>query len=633
MPGLELSKHNETVTKATKKTVLVTKTKKLRAKATGAPAAELAKPETSKHLPGKIHGKYYEMVKKIDPTAKESYRSTMASMEASKIRENSRILKTSNKKETGKQRILNLREEQARRIAAYTSKCGPNSYILKYSPNQENTIGCGEIFLTANLIKIEKDGSTIIAKRMVTPSGKHQGRLAFCDVNPPHDYIATHSSDKVTILDNQERVNINDPKAVATHIKILDQEETTRKAHAKKYKQDETVPTLPTSVSPTAKETVSSSEYGQLDKNKSILSQIRDKLSPIQLKHVEIIIRLGKAVKTRDFPNGLPPNLIAAMIMNAKMESDLRNIQSSCKNKNGTRERSFGLFQKNYDASKLKGETVEDFKKRFMDPVYNTQYVINKNILGYTGKKLRAAAKAGASVQQLTSLFCIHIERPAKKYLRGRQRAFASTKFFYLKSRPRENSIKEWSRTPDRIGRNAGHPNVRTRLSNGQDKWIFSSSQGTLMEIGRGLLKNPKTGICAIGAYNSKNFFSYFMKNVWPRVKDFKLPKKIIIAGLYLNGAGSWSPQKSLEYHMRIVNFFKSKGVEVKIATSQPYAKHNKRINDFNDLLRTKGLTEDRIDLAKKVAPNGTCEKGTLADGLHLSYKTRKHFAKDLEQA
>ena len=552
----------------------------------------------------------------------------------------------------------------AKRIRAYTSKCGKDSYTLNYTQvasSHEYKIGLGEIFLCVKQLKIEKAGENpIIAERMVVPSGQHKGRIGFCDINTK-EYIATFSGDKVTILDNNEEVDINNETSVKTYISALNKEDEARRAHAKEYKQNEGFHT--TNYTPGQGIYQRGKKLDlYIDPKKSIVAQLtekwRKKLTKLQLKHAMIIER--EFLKA-----GLPRSIIAAAIVNAYWESGLRNIQSTCKiksrgwkekgyidKKGRLREASFGLFQMNATASvpMKKGMTEiqraevrrrrEQFRSDMLDPVKNCQKVIRRIKSRRPGsKKLLAAARAGASIAELTALFCIYIEIPADRFRRGRQRAGLSMKMFKHTERqkkeivpPKGTAIKEWTRTPDRIGRLAKHKNVRTRISSGQDRWIFSSSQGTLMEMGR-LLKSPKTGICAIGAYNAKNFFKYFMKYIWPRVKHFKLPGEIIIAGLYLNGAGSWGAKKGLEHHMRIVRFFRAKGVNVKIATCQPYPKRQNRINAFNNLIRTKGLTKERIDLAKKVAPKGTCKSGTLADGIHLSYKNRKQFAKDLEQA
>lgn len=601
-------------------------------------AQSLARPgKTPPNAPGKLHATYRQEVLKIDESTTNSYRTKLRGMKISDIRRTGRILKAKTGNESAKDRVLNLRDEQARRIRSYSDQIGPKTFRLNYTKVAAShywKIGIGEVFVNAKMLRVKsaKDGSVTIVKRMVVPSGKHRGRLAFCTAQSPHTYFATFDGDEVTVLDNNYRVNINNATSLASHVKVLDREEATRKRHATEYTKlqaYETGSAIPTS-GPLA---MGGSMDGHLDKNKSILAQIRFKLSPIQRKHVEIIIRESRAVRTKEFPNGLPSNLIAAMIMNAKMESDLRNVQSSCKNKNGSRERSFGLFQKNYDASKEKGETVEAFAKRFLDPVYNTRYIINKNVLGYTGKQLRAAALAGASVEQLTALFCIHIERPARKHFRGRQRARRAQKFFALRQRKMPNS---YSRKFD-----AGpwKKNGRIQWKNGQETVAFGSSSvsGVLHQT---LSKN--IGRVGLGAFNAGNFFTYFKKNIFPSVKHFKPPKRVVLAGFALNGVHTKGNannviEKSIKRHQRIIEFLKRWGVkEVVIATNQPYGKpggiKNRRLQEFNRRIRTRGLTDDSVDIAKIVAPNGICKPGTLADGLHLSRRSARIFAGKIER-
>ncbi len=621
-----------------------------------APAATLPSPR--KNPPGKLHSKYLEEVKKIDkPTADED-RKTLRALSISDIRKNPRIL-IPKKKESPKDRILNRKAEMVKRIKAYTSKCGKDSYTLNYTQvasSHEYKIGLGEIFLCVKRLKIEKAGENpIIAERMIVPSGQHKGRVGFCDINTK-EYIATFSGDKVTILDDKEEVDI----------KILNKEDEARKAHAKEYKQTE--------------ESYAASAYspgqgiykkdGKLDlhinSKKNAVSQLtekwRKKLTKLQLKHAIII--------EREFTKaGLPKSLIAAAIVNAYWESGLRNIQSTCKIKNRgwkekgyydkkgrLREASFGLFQMNATASvpMKRGMTEtqraevkrrrEQFRLDMLDPVKNCRKVIRRIKSRRPGsKKLLAAARAGASIAELTALFCIYIEIPADRFKRGRQRAGLSMKMFKHTEIPKRETLPPAKPGESLAKKFSAGPYKRNgviKWTNGQEKLVLGSSS-----VSGVLHYHLKKNIArvGIGAYHAGNFFSHFKKHIWPDIKHFTPPKTVILAGFALNGIhtsgnADKAINKSIERHKKIIRFFKAWGVkEVLIATNQPYDKHGpkkkRRLNEFNKRIREQGLTNNSVDLAKKVAPNGHCLPGTLADKVHLSKRAGQMAARMYEQA
>jgi hypothetical protein len=633
-----------------------------------------AKKALTQKGPGKIHTKYYERIKKMDAKTKASYRTSMASLKASAIRGDARILNKPKGKETGKQRILSLREEQARRIAAYTSQCGAKSYILKYPSNHEYTIGCGEIFLCAQFLKIEKsDGTIVYAKRMKTPSGKYKGRLAFCTVGKPHEYVATYSGEKVTILDNVERVNVNDPKAVTAHVKILDQEAAARTSHATYFKKTEEV-YRGSSYTPAVDDY---KKGGKLDlnvaKGKGILAQMRPawlkKLSATQRKSVQIIEQeFIKAGLTN-------PNLIAAAIVNAYKESSLRpSIQSCCKiskrgwnergfrdSKGKLREDSWGLFQMNAAASvsMKKGMTESQkaiirarrvqFRADMRDPVKNCAKVI-KRIKSWRGRQLLAASAAGMGVPELARLFTIHIEICANRFEVGKQRGRFAMKMFKNSERPKEKSI---------IRRFAGppwgkkSPNGRIRIKPGQKKWVIGSStiSGSCQPyLGKGV--DSKIGHIGIGAYHAGRMLKFLKGKFsekgtyWEALKNMTPPSTIILAGFALNSIGKSGGSdaavvnKSIKRHKALKKFFedwgKAKGVQVRVlvATNQEHNQKGpiaqRRIAMFNQRLRDEGLTDNSVDLAKKMKEKGW---GVSSDKLHLGRTAAKGFVDMIARA
>ncbi len=712
------------VAKTTKKAIVKADTKKKLAKAAVAPAAGLTKPEI-KNSPGKIHGKYLKMVKKMDSKTRESYRNTMAGMAASKIKGNSRILNTikPGTKETGKQRVLSLREEQARRIAAYTSKCGPKSYILNYPPNQEYDIGCGEIFLCANLIKIEKsDGTIIIAKRMVTPSGKHKGRLAFCEVNPPHDYAASLSGAKVTILDNQERVNVDNPKAVAAHTKILNQEEATRKKHIAEYKQKETY--TYTSKPKTYKKSldISSEKFSGKEENEFFTRELalvetkdgkkyhhivtRAKINPRnRIRKMKgrwderLVLEWAKDLEIRF---GVPRILILGTSIlesgrgHNRLSYELGNY-FGIKPWGSLKRRMNKLARSKYPEYKELGDFKNNGKQDHMH--YSdawSSYVRYSQLISRAGRYKHATKYTN---NPMMALACIALSGycPSKTYIRsvGRVLRGISRKYnltlgvidyneliAHMKNHNASKlSVKQMTdrlRPAAKEGFVKGFPGIQektpqkkqiprretlspTKLgdtlskkfsarpfkSNGVIKWTSGQEKLVLGSSSvSGVLHyhlSKNIARVGIGAYHAGNFLRYFKRHIWPNIKHFTPPKTVVLAGFALNGiytSGNADKviNKSIERHKRIIRFLKKWGVKtVLIATNQPYggqnSKKRQRLNEFNKRIREQGLTNDSVDLAKKVAPNGHCLPGTLADRVHLSKKAGRMAARMYEQA
>ncbi len=147
----------------------------------------------------------------------------------------------------------------------------------------------------------------------------------------------------------------------------------------------------------------------------NVVSQLKIGLDSEQMKNAEIIEREFRAA-------GLSNSIIAAALVNAWEESNLRNIPSHDK-----KEGSFGLFQCNTRGAG-KGYTRE----QLLDPVFNTRVILNREVLRGAGKRLRAADKRGAPVSELASIFCYDIERPAKRETSQYNRAFVAAWMFGL---------------------------------------------------------------------------------------------------------------------------------------------------------------------------------------------------------
>lgn len=149
----------------------------------------------------------------------------------------------------------------------------------------------------------------------------------------------------------------------------------------------------------------------KLDPNKPVVEQIKSKLNSEQRGNADII--------QEEFQKaGLSPRIIAAAIVNARMES---NLNAKAAGDNGD---SIGLFQLNKNGAG-KGLSVAERE----DPRINTQTIL-KLVLGPTGEALRKRDAEGASISELTAIFCRDIEKPSNVKYRMDERTAVALKMF-----------------------------------------------------------------------------------------------------------------------------------------------------------------------------------------------------------
>lgn len=164
-------------------------------------------------------------------------------------------------------------------------------------------------------------------------------------------------------------------------------------------------------------------------------------------------------------------------------------------------------------------------------------------------------------------------------------------------------------------------------LKGNQDTWILGSSTA----YGMHGLTEGNTGICGIIGANTKNFFSKFKEQVWPRIEHLPLPRQVVLTGLSTNGLNpegsiETTVRRNIEGYLAIAKFFEDKGVKVRITTAAPYQKKLPQIMAFNETLRTK-YPQYCLDVASHIStPDGKdWLPGMMAsDGLHMSRKASR---------
>lgn len=515
---------------------------------------------------GLVHAKYFEKSGKLAEDVTQKDEALIRGSTTKDLRKKARLLnvKPEGKTETKPEVITNLKDEAARRLRAYTNARDGEWYTLDYQKfgndssglSHEMNVGLGDILLDPDIkeVLVEKSGVPILAHRGIVEKGPHKGRVGFIDNQG--NYVATYTGDKFKILSNKE-TDSSKKDEVNSYIKSLQSEDKAREeTEVIMQRTNFDVP-----------EGLPSSEVSVLDPNKPVVDQITKRLRSSQLEAARII---EEEFKTAGLTN---PNLIAAAIINANYESGLIPENTGALARG---EDSVGLFQLNAGGAG-KGMSIADRK----DPRINTRRIIEE-IKGPHGKRLRPRALAGASVQELSYLFCYDIERPAKREGDSRQRANDSFAFFPRKPVEASDTLVADYKSP------TGHP-AFVNLKSGQDTWFLGSSSAE----GLGYLNKDRAyGTYALRGGDAGDLFQDLQTTIWPKIEKMNLPRQIVLVGLELNGLNSnqdpaATAKANIEQHLRIAKFFEGKGIQVKIVPGQLYEPKKAAILAFNNLLKT----------------------------------------------
>ena len=556
--------------------------------------------DEKKFPPKALHSKHLELAQSIKEEQASKDDETIKGIKIRKLRKFSRILNTSEaKEENDDKKLLNVKDETARRIRAYTSERNKEWYTLNYEKfgsdsdglSHEMNVGLGDILLDPDIQEIlvlRSDGEIIKGKRGIVESGRHKGRVAF--LNEKGRYIATHTGDKFRILSDTE-TKPDDKESVSKFVQTLKTENQARES-------------FDVTFSKTVVEASSGlpfAEITDLDPEKTVSEQIKFKLNESQLKNAKIIEEeFIKAGLTQ-------PNLIAAAIINSFKESGLNAsiVGQEKDNEGNLKGVSVGLFQL-YD----RGTAIRDGKlmsvEERQDPRINTQRIIEV-IKSGRGTNLRSQAKAGASVQDLVYTFCYKIEVPSDRITKGRERAKFSLDFWAKKPAELDKLIGRYT-SVDSLPANVD-------LRNGQDTWYIGSS--TVYGLSRDV-NHDSEGVVGLEGGGTEQVYKELTDIILPRTEKISSPKRVILLGMGINTLSTTKPvektvNETLESYLKIAKIFESKGAEVKISPLQLYKGKEEQITAFNKELKTnpkysKYFIDTGID-APEIA---------LPDGLHL---------------
>ena len=505
------------------------------------------------------------------------------------------------KKAPSPELITDLKTETERRIKAYTSAHDKKEgwYTIDYNSVggivQEMNVGLGDIILNPAVdeVEVQREGKIILAKRGIVRAGEHKGRVGFLDQNG--NYVATFTGDKFRILKD---IDIKGKDGLALCLSRLGEENAAREEEEKTFMERREEDRMFNA------DNFASSHDGLLKENVDVVSQIKDKLNPVQREMAKIIEEEFKAA-------GVHPSIIAAAIFNAWSESRLSPaIQSwvgggqefEGKGGSANREDSWGLFQVNIPArtKKLSADIREarasELRQRMQNPRENCREIL-REVTGGQGARLRSLAASGASVPQLTAVFAYDIERPARREQAANERAFGATKFFNLE-KP-EGQITY-------IRRKGGNIPELIKIGKDQKRWVFGSSIGVgfglaIGEDKEGLTTNKDTGVIGLGGYDAGRAFRRLTLDIWPEVEARKInpPKEVVLLGFAINGLAGHSAQQEVEDTMRIVSFLEGKGIRVKIAKVHS-CNEDIPVNTWNKELKKYEVT-GRINILDRV--------------------------------
>lgn len=550
--------------------------------------------------PKAVHGRYLTAVEQIEDNKAKADEELIRQASIKDLRRRSRLLNTKPETEESQiDQITNLKDETARRLRAYTSTRDDKWYTLNYEKfgsdstgtSHEMGIGLGDILLDNDIeeVLIARQGKeTIKGHKQIITNGPHKGRVGFADETGR--YIATHTGDKFRILSDKE-TNIGNETEVQTYVTKLQEHETARetaKIETRRSNRDFYEP-----------EGLPFKEESLIDQNQSVAEQLVMNLNQSQLEAAKIIEEEFKKAGLTE------PNLIGAAIVNAFHESALNPaIIGTERNTQGVETgKSVGLFQLYDKGAGIRDGQLMTIEER-QDPRINTQRIIELIRAKEGTSNLIARAEAGASVQELSKLFCMYIEVPRNPEVQGERRAYASLEFFPRKSVEVQDSLIAQYRTREGF---TAHVKIKT----GQETLVVGSSTA----VGIGAVNTDSSiGSFGIGSASPKIVLRELNENILPRLgENFRLPKNIILLGMALNGGDT--AENDLNTYLKIAKIFEEKGCEVRFSPLQLHEAQLAKVQEFNRLLTTDPkYSSYYIDTGINTPDTRLAE-----DGLHLA--------------
>jgi len=582
-----------------------------------------------------MHMKYLETAEKLNEADVKADEEFIRKASIKDLRKKSRLLNAKPATEEKPiEQIMNLKDETARRLRAYTDTRDNKWYTINYEKfgsdstgsSHEMNIGLGDILLDNDIEEIlvmKTNGETIRGHKQVV-----NNRVGFADENG--QYIATYTGDKFRILSGKE-VDIKNEKEVASYINKIKDHDTTR----------ETVEIYTN--------TFTNRERNQIgaENAKKILELKKEVRANTQnITDEELYLKISALAKTKakeatdqnektqweiiekdcmdtarvigEFP-GFDLNLYKRKIHAAESgKSEYRARNDRLGRKLGVRSSkwAFGKYQFLAPTAAAHGarfnpENEEEIQGFLNDPVKQEE-VMNSftlaNLKIYSRlpeQRKREFAEAGIDVYKI--LGAMHLGgagilrrslssiRNAQDWIATNTKSKKTLESSYWKNMDSVRPISETEENTTAKGDmitvpefDKYHKKIVSTLSKKQRDWVIGSSSG--VTISSKTRNTPDMGAFGIKGAGPKEVFET-IENIVANLNSNDLPKKVTLVGMGVNGLSeNGNTEKTvnynMEYYMKIAKLFESKGVTVKISPLQIAPSKKNQIIAFNNALR-----------------------------------------------
>jgi len=599
-----------------------------------------------------MHRKYLATTEKINEAEAKTDEEFIKKASIKDLRKKSRLLNAKPATEEKPiEQIVNLKDETARRLRAYTNTRDNEWYTLDYKKfgsdtngsSHEMNIGLGDVLLDNDIEEVlimRANGDIVKGHKQIIKSKK---RVGFADENG--QYIATFTGDKFRILSDKE-VDIKNEKEVATYIKDLKEQDTTREMAEVEITRN--------------RGGFSSIGIESARKIAELTGEIRTKepnLSDkdVYLKSAELAREKAKTATSEEEKRQWEiaakdcEQNIEAITVHPDFDLTLykRKIQAvesggSYKARNDEAGRSkgissdkwaFGRYQFLAGTARANGAefdpTNEESIQGFLNnPVLQEEVMNNftiSNLKLYEAlpeQKKQAFKEAGIDIYEI--LAAMHFkgagarnQTPEKlsqgsDWLGGSMTAYWAT---MDKVQPVDTLIAQ------------AETNDKTLLfENGKETLFFGSSTvnglKNLNKDRKDVAYYDKTGA------SPQKMLKELTANILPKLEletNFKWPKTVMLLGMALNGGHT--AEEDLNTYLKIAKIFEAKGCRVKFSLLQLAENYLPKVQEFNRLLKT----DPRYSSYFIDTGIDTPDTRLAEDGLHLAGK--KEYAKIFDAA
>ena len=597
--------------------------------------------QVEKENPAKaMHMKYLETTEKLNEADAKADEEFIRKSSIKDLRKKSRLLnaKTTTEEKPIEQ-IINLKDETARRLRAYTSTRDNQWYTINYEKfgsdstglSHEMNIGLGDILLDNDIEEIlvmKASGEMIKGHKQLIADGQHKGRVGYADENG--QYIATYTGDKFRILSDKE-VDIKNASEVTTYVAKLQEYNNTREKTEIYTETNINRRGSRIGIENARRILELKKEVRLKDPNisekdlylqVSAIAETKAKETSDDNERIQWQIIANDCKDTANVVSQFPDfdlNLYKRKIMAAESGGNYKARNDDLGRKKGVNPSrwAFGKYQflsptaASYGA-KFDPENEEEIQAFLNDhikqeDVMNAFTLANLRIYSRLPEsKKREFTEAGIDIYKI--LGAMHFGgagmlkksldeiRNAKDWIATSTNSGKTFEKSYWKHMDEVQPLSEKEENMTAKGDIITVPEfdkynkkiVSTLRGGGQENWVIGSSSGvTISSKTRNI---PDMGAFGINGAGPKEVFET-IENIVANLNTNDLPKKVTLVGMGVNGLSpNGNTEKTVDYnigyYMRIAKLFESKGVTVKISPLQIAPSKETQIIAFNNELR-----------------------------------------------